>query len=117
LIAALCADIDRSKLDTGVLTAYVAALGACEIGTADLSGAAAERLYLSKLFARVACVEAAFAPIGAEFAALTRRWYFAHTMAGEGAAPERVARMLTYIGARERVLCDQVLKIMVSLGE
>ncbi|MFG2985981.1 hypothetical protein ACGFYQ_32840 [Streptomyces sp. NPDC048258] len=105
--------------------AFEGYLAACEAGTAgvlDVSGVAAERLYLGKLFKHLAAdartgEEAAVVAEG--FTSLSRRWYLLHTLSresGGGATGHaRLLRMLAELGDRETRLTVAVDALVSAL--
>ncbi|WP_223770762.1 BtrH N-terminal domain-containing protein [Streptomyces huiliensis] len=106
--------------DTAALAAYIEACDTAEAGTLDVSGAAAERHFLSKLFHHVALDVPELVPVAAEAASLTRRWYLVHTLSREsGGSPEgrrRLVRMLRDLQGREQRLAAHADEAVAAMA-
>ncbi|WP_171167690.1 BtrH N-terminal domain-containing protein [Streptomyces sp. I05A-00742] len=122
LVRAVHADRrDHRESDATALAGYIEACDTGGPGTIDVSGVAAERHFLGRLFRHLADVEPELEPLAAEAASLTRRWYLVHTLSREsGGSPEglrRLVRMLRDLQSREErlaVLVDEAVAAMVA---
>ncbi|MFE3498553.1 hypothetical protein ACFXPX_03350 [Kitasatospora sp. NPDC059146] len=79
-------------------------LAADATGAPDVSGVAAERMYLARFLAALARPLPELRPVAEGLAALERRWYLAHTIALEsgGVPPQRQLRLVRDLGERDQ---------------
>ncbi|MZF89099.1 BtrH N-terminal domain-containing protein [Streptomyces sp. SID5643] len=104
--------------DPATLAAY---LTACEegavAGTPDVSGVAAERLYLARFLKALAAHLPALHPVAEAVSALERRWYLAHTLAIEpgGFPRERHLRLIRDLGERELEQRQRAIALLEAL--
>ncbi len=103
----VCVDTVRADLrahwqsDLAVFEKYLAARQELLPELPDVAGAAAERLYLSKLFRHLKL------ELSEDMLAITRRWYLAHAMFREaGLAKDRDLRLLRELAERETAMTD-----------
>lgn len=119
LARALGADLrDHAERDERTFAAY---LDACADGTVagapDISGVAAERLYLGRMLGALSAKLPELVPVAQAVTGLERRWYLAHTLAIEpgGVSRDRHLRLIRGLGEREREQRHTTADIIAAL--
>ncbi|WP_405725223.1 BtrH N-terminal domain-containing protein [Streptomyces sp. NBC_01537] len=121
LARALADDLRAGKeRDEAALSAY---LTACDegivTGTPDVSGVAAERLYLALFLKALAQRLPGLRPAVEAVSSLERRWYLAHTLAIEpgGVSRARHIRLIRDLGQRELEQRRRTLALLEALPD
>lgn len=109
VLSAWAADVRENAADLDEIALYAKVIAESGL-LADVSGLAAERMYLTKLARYLTATYPELEPIAAGFASLTRRWYLVHTLAREsGRTDARVVRMVRDLIDREKQQLDLTL--------